>query len=338
LHLIIRLRQLKSFAPFRESGLTYPPRKAPDLDDFQPSGNRTDLPWRGKISPMLSGNPHAILLISCPDRKGLVARISDFVFKNSGNILHADEHIDDEVGLFLMRVEWDLAGFSLARDSIRTALEPLARELAFDWQLHFSDDRPRGAIFVSKYDHCLQDLLYRCRAGELAADFSLVISNHPDLRELVESHGLEFLVFSVTAETKSQQEEAVRAELQRRNVSLIVLARYMQILTENFVRHYPNRIINIHHSFLPAFAGSRPYHQAYRRGVKLIGATSHYVTAELDGGPIISQEAVRISHRDSVQDLIRKGRDLERVVLARAVRAHLEHRVLVYSNKTAVFD
>jgi formyltetrahydrofolate deformylase len=287
---------------------------------------------------MLTGSAHAILLISCPDRKGLVARISDFVFKNSGNILHADEHIDDEVGLFLMRIEWDLAGFNLARDSIRAALQPLARELAFDWQLHFTDERPPGAIFVSKYDHCLQDLLYRCRAGELAADFSLVVSNHPDLRDLVESHGLEFLVFPVTAETKSEQEEAVRAELERRKVSLIVLARYMQILTENFVRHYPNRIINIHHSFLPAFAGPRPYHQAHRRGVKLIGATSHYVTADLDGGPIISQDAVRISHRDSVQDLVRKGRDLERMVLARAVRAHLEHRVLVYGNKTAVFD
>ena len=288
--------------------------------------------------PMQPENAHAILLISCPDRKGLVARISDFVFKNQGNILHADEHIDDEVGLFLMRVEWDLAGFNLARDAIHSALDPLARELAFDWRLHFSDERPHGAIFVSKYDHCLQDLIYRCHAGELAADFSLVVSNHPDLRDLVESQGLEFLVFPVTPETKSSQEDAVRAELARRKINLIVLARYMQILTESFVRHYPNRIINIHHSFLPAFAGPRPYHQAYRRGVKLIGATSHYVTAELDAGPIISQDAVRISHRDSVHDLIRKGRDLERVVLARAVRAHLENRVLVYGNKTAVFD
>jgi formyltetrahydrofolate deformylase len=287
---------------------------------------------------MVWESPHAILLISCPDRKGLVARISDFVFKNNGNILHADEHIDDEEGLFLMRTEWDLAGFNLAREAIRAALQPLAQELTFDWQLHFSDERPRAAIFVSKYDHCLHDLLYRYRTGELAADLSLVVSNHPDLRASVESMGFECLVFPVTAETKSTQEEAVRAELERRNVSLVVLARYMQILTENFVRHYPNRIINIHHSFLPAFAGPRPYHQAYRRGVKLIGATSHYVTAELDGGPIISQAAVRISHRDSVQDLIRKGRDLERVVLAQAVRAHLEHRVLVYSNKTAVFD
>ncbi|HEX5413697.1 MAG TPA: formyltetrahydrofolate deformylase [Terriglobia bacterium] len=287
---------------------------------------------------MPSGTPHAILLISCPDRKGLVARISDFVFRNNGNILHADEHIDDEVGLFLMRIEWDLAGFKLARDAIQKALKPLAEELEFDWQLHFSDERPRAAIFVSKYDHCLQDLLYRCRAGELTADFSLVVSNHPDLRHLVEAQGIEYLVFPVTTENKSAQESAVRAELGRWQINLIVLARYMQILTEEFVRHYPNRVINIHHSFLPAFAGPRPYHQAYRRGVKLIGATSHYVTAELDGGPIICQDAVRISHRDSVEDLIRKGRDLERVVLAQAVRAHLEHRVLVYGNKTAVFD
>ena len=293
---------------------------------------------RGNINAMQSGSTHAILLISCPDRMGLVARISDFVFKNHGNILHADEHIDDEVGLFLMRIEWDLAGFSLARDAIQAAVQPLAQELAFDWRLHFSDERPRAAIFVSKYDHCLQDLLYRCQAGELAADFSLVVSNHPDLREQVESHGLEYLVFPVTAETKSDREKGIRAELERRQINLVVLARYMQILSEDFVRQYPNRIINIHHSFLPAFAGPRPYHQAYRRGVKLIGATSHYVTSDLDGGPIISQDAVRISHRDSVQDLVRKGRDLERVVLAQAVRAHLEHRVLVYGNKTAVFD
>lgn len=287
---------------------------------------------------MLPGNSNAILLISCPDRKGLVARVTDFIYRHSGNILHADEHIDDEARLFLMRVEWDMAGFNLAREEIQAAFQPLAGELALNWQLHFSNERPRGAIFVSKYDHCLQDLIYRSQAGELPADFSLVISNHSDLQDLAESHGLEFLVFPVTAETKSFQEESIRVELSRRHINLIVLARYMQILTENFVRHYPNSIINIHHSFLPAFAGPKPYHQAYRRGVKLIGATSHYVTAELDGGPIISQDAVRISHRDSVQDLIRKGRDLERVVLAQAVRAHLEHRVLVYGNKTAVFD
>ena len=288
--------------------------------------------------PVPPGNTNAILLISCPDRKGLVARVSDFIYHHNGNILHADEHIDDEARLFLMRVERDVTGFSLGREAIHAAFEALARELALDWQLHFSDERPRSAIFVSKYDHCLQDLLYRCRAGELAAEFPLVISNHPDLRGLAEGQGAEFLVFPVTPETRSAQEEAVRAELVRRKIDLLVLARYMQILTEDFVRHYPNRIINIHHSFLPAFAGPKPYQQAYRRGVKLIGATSHYVTAELDSGPIIAQDVVHISHRDSVEDLIRKGRDLEKLVLARAVRAHLEHHVLVYGTKTAVFD
>ncbi len=283
-------------------------------------------------------SPHAVLLISCPDRKGLVARISDFVFHHNGNILHADQHIDDEAGQFLMRVEWDLRGFDLDRGAIRTAFQPLAQELELDWKLQFTDELPRGAIFVSKYDHCLQDLLYRYRTGELAAEFPLVVSNHPDLRDPVERHGVEFMVFPVTQETKRTQEAAILAELERRKISLVVLARYMQILTEDFVRHYPNRIINIHHSFLPAFAGPKPYHQAYTRGVKIIGATSHYVTAELDDGPIISQDVVRISHRDSLQDLIRKGRDLEKIVLARAVRSHLEHRVLIYGKRTAVFD
>jgi formyltetrahydrofolate deformylase len=287
---------------------------------------------------MTTANVNAIFLISCPDRKGLVARISDFVFRHNGNILHADEHLDDEAGLFLMRLEWDLAGFDLSRDRIPGAFEPLARELELNWQLRFSDEVSRGAIFVSKYDHCLYDLLYRYRSGELRAEFPLVVSNHPDLRGVVEGFGLEYLVFPITKETKAAQEERILEELARQKIDFIVLARYMQILTENFVRHHPNRIINIHHSFLPAFAGPQPYHQAHRRGVKLIGATSHYVTPNLDSGPIIAQDVVRISHRDSIDDLIRKGRDLEKVVLARAVRAHLEHRVLVHGNKTAVFD
>lgn len=287
---------------------------------------------------MTTANANAIFLISCPDRKGLVARISDFVFRHNGNILHADEHLDDEAGLFLMRLEWDLAGFDLSRDRIPGAFEPLARELELNWQLRFSDEVSRGAIFVSKYDHCLYDLLYRYRSGELRAEFPLVVSNHPDLRGLVEGFGPEYLVFPITKETKAAQEERILEELARQKIDFIVLARYMQIVTENFVRHHPNRIINIHHSFLPAFAGPQPYHQAHRRGVKLIGATSHYVTPDLDSGPIIARNVVRISHRDSIDDLIRKGRDLEKVVLARAVRAHLEHRVLVHGNKTAVFD
>ncbi len=280
----------------------------------------------------------ATLLISCPDQKGLVARLTDFVFRNNGNILHSDEHIDEEAGLFLMRIEWDLKDFAFQREQIRGAFEPLAHELSLDWELHFSDEDRRGAIFVSKFDHCLYDLLFRHRAGELRADFSLVVSNHPDLRGLVEYFEIDYQVFPVTPETKPAQEAAILVELERRQIEFIVLARYMQILSADFVAHYPRRIINIHHSFLPAFAGPKPYHQAHRRGVKLIGATSHYVTAELDAGPIIAQDVVRVSHRDSVEDLIRKGRDLEKVVLAQAVRLHLENRVLVYGNKTVIFD
>ncbi len=280
----------------------------------------------------------AILLISAPDQKGLVARITDFVYRRNGNIMHSDEHIDEDAGLFLMRIEWDLNGFALPRQEIRSAFEPMAQELKLDWQLRFSDEIPKAAILVSKYDHCLYDVLFRHRAGELKVDFRVIISNHPDLRHLAEYFGIEFLVFPVTKETKAAQEELVLQELHRREIDFIVLARYMQILTENFIRPYKNRIINIHHSFLPAFVGSQPYHQAHRRGVKLVGATSHYVTADLDAGPIIEQDVMRVSHRDSVEDLIRKGRDLEKVVLARAVRLHLENRVLVYGNKTVVFD
>lgn len=280
----------------------------------------------------------AILLVSCPDRKGLVARISDFIFRNQGNILHADQHIDAEAGLLLMRVEWDMEGFSLAREQIAAAFTPLARELNLAWELRFSDQTPKTALFVSRYDHCLYDLLLRHRAGELRADFDVVISNHPDCRPIAESFGLEYRVFPISAETKLQQEARILEELAKRKIEFIVLARYMQVLSETFVGHYPTRIINIHHSFLPAFVGPKPYLQAYRRGVKLIGATAHYVTQELDNGPIIAQDVMRISHRDSAEDLARKGSDLEKMVLARAVRLHLENRVLLYGNKTAVFD
>jgi formyltetrahydrofolate deformylase len=280
----------------------------------------------------------AVLLISAPDQRGLVARITDFVFRHNGNILHSDEHIDEEAGLFLMRIEWDLENFRLARQEIRSVFEPLARELRLSWELRFSDELPKTAILVSKYDHCLYDILYRHRAGELRADIRVIISNHPDLRPLAEHAGIDYGVFPVTRETKAAQEEALIQELRARQIDFVILARYMQILSENFVGQFPNRMINIHHSFLPAFAGSQPYHQAHRRGVKLIGATSHFVTSDLDAGPIIEQDVVRVSHRDSVDDLIMKGRDLERVVLARAVRLHLENRVLVYGNKTVIFD
>lgn len=267
-----------------------------------------------------------------------MARISDFVYRHNGNILHADEHSDSEAGIFLMRVEWDLAGFDLPRERIASAFEPLARELNLNWELRFSDRAPKTAIFVSKQDHCLYDLLWRHRAGELRAKVEVVISNHSSCKPIVDYFGLPYCCFPITPENKLAQELQILDKLARCEIELIVLARYMQVLTDGFVARYPNRIINIHHSFLPAFMGPKPYHQAYQRGVKLIGATSHYVTAELDDGPIIAQEVISISHRDSVDDLIRKGKDLEKVVLGRAVRAHLENRVLVYAKKTVVFD
>jgi len=285
---------------------------------------------------MSPGN--AVLLISCPDRKGLVALISDFVYRHNGNILHADEHSDAEAGLFLMRVEWDLGGFDLAKERIARAFEPLARELDLRWELRLSDQVPKTAVLASKQDHCLYDLLLRHRAGELRAELAAVISNHPTCRPIAEYFGVPYLFFPITNENKLEQEARILEELAGRNVELIVLARYMQVLSDGFVDHYPNRIINIHHSFLPAFVGPKPYRQAYQRGVKLIGATAHYVTTQLDDGPIIAQDVIRISHRDSIEDLVRKGKDLEKLVLARAVRAHLENRVLVYGNKTVVFD
>ncbi len=287
---------------------------------------------------MPNSTASAVLLISSPDQKGLVARITDFVYRRNGNILHSDEHIDEEAGLFLMRIEWDLAGFALARQEIRPAFEPLAREFSLNWELRFTDEVPRSAILVSKVEHCLYDILFRHRSGELRADFRVIISNHPDLRHLAEYFGIEFVVLPVSQEPKAAHAALILEELRRREIEFIVLARYMQILSADFIAPYPNRIINIHHSFLPAFVGAQPYHQAHRRGVKLIGATSHYVTADLDAGPIIEQDVARVSHRDSVESLIRKGRDLEKVVLARAVRLHLENRVLVYGNKTVVFD
>ncbi len=286
----------------------------------------------------MQSDGNAVILISCPDRKGLVARLSDFIYRNNGNILHADQHIDEETGLFLMRVEWALKDFALPRERIRSAFAPLARELGLEWDLRFSDQAPKAALFVSKYEHCLYDLLLRHRAGELRGDFLLVISNHPDLRPVAEDFGIDYLVFPITKENKADQEARILEELARRQIGFVVLARYMQVLTEGFVSHFRNRIINIHHSFLPAFVGPQPYRQAYQRGVKLVGATAHYATADLDNGPIIAQDVIRISHRDSIEDLVRKGRDLEKVVLARAVGLHLDNRVLVFGNKTVVFD
>ena len=283
-------------------------------------------------------NVTAVLLLTCPDQKGLVASVSDFLYRNDGNIIHADQHTDAEEGIFLQRVEWELAGFQVPREEIGEAFRPIAERFGMTWRLHFSDYLSRIAVLVSKQAHCMYDLLARQRMGEFRAEIPLVISNHPDLRPVAQGFGTVYHHFPMTPETKAAQEEAIIETLEVQRIDLIVLARYMQILTDDLVAGYPGRIINIHHSFLPAFAGARPYHQAYERGVKVIGATAHYVTEELDQGPIIDQDVVRVSHRDSVADIIRKGRDLEKVVLARAVDLHLRNRIIVYGNKTVVFD
>jgi len=274
----------------------------------------------------------------CRDQKGLVWSISDFVYRHGGNILHADQHIDFETQQFFSRVEWDLEEFDLPRDAIGPAFQPLADSFGMQWELRFSEDKTRIAIFVSRLDHCLVDLLHRHSIGELQADVVAIISNHDELRPVARQHGIPYHVFPITAANKRAQEEKELSLLASVGADLIVLARYMQILTSEFVSRYPNRTINIHHSFLPAFAGANPYAQAHSRGVKIIGATSHYVTPAVDEGPIIEQEVVRISHRDTVADLVRKGRDLERMVLARAIRLHLGRRILPCGNKTVVFD
>ena len=280
----------------------------------------------------------ATLLINCPDRKGLVAAIADFLYRHDANILHADQHQDAENNLFLMRVEFDLASFAIGTDSFAEYFMPIAQRFDMHWQLKASPKRPRMAIMVSQYDHCLADLLHRHQSGELACNIPLIISNHRDTERLAEFYGIQFQYVAVSKETKAEAEARQFALFDEHEIDLIVLARYMQILSPEFVRRYPERIINIHHSFLPAFIGARPYHRAFERGVKLIGATSHYVTEVLDEGPIIEQDIDRISHRDQVEDLIQKGRDLERIVLSRAVRWHIENRILLYANKTVIFD
>ncbi len=280
----------------------------------------------------------ATLLINCPDRKGLVAAIAEFLYRHNANILHADQHQDAEQNLFLMRVEWDLADFNLSPDGFKTEFAETAKKFSMDWQLNLSSRKPRIAIFVSKYDHCLTDLLYRFHSGELDCEIPLIISNHPDTKRLADFYGVPFHVIEVNKDNKAEAEARQFALLDEHDIDLIVLARYMQVLSPTFVTRYPQRIINIHHSFLPAFVGARPYHRAFERGVKLIGATSHYVTEVLDEGPIIEQDIMRVSHRDQLEDLIQKGRDLEKVVLSRAVRWHVENRILLYSNKTVIFD
>jgi formyltetrahydrofolate deformylase len=281
----------------------------------------------------------AVLLISCPDQKGLVATVSDFIFRHGGNILHTDEHTDAESAWFLMRVEFDPIGFDLSLTEFARHFDPIADRLGMEWRLTQPGQRKRMVILVSKYDHCLVDLLYRHKIGELNCDIPLIISNHPDNQPIADFYGIPFEVVPVAKDDKDAAEQKQIDFIHEKKANLVVLARYMQVLSPRFVATFPGGIINIHHSFLPAFVGAKPYHQAFQRGVKLIGATSHYVTEVLDDGPIIEQDVVRISHRASVEDLIQKGRDLEKVVLSRAVRWHIDDRVLLYGNrKTVVFD
>lgn len=280
----------------------------------------------------------AILLVSCPDRKGIVARISRLIYEHGGNILHADQHQDNQSNVLFMRIEWEVNDFDLDEDGLRLLLTDIAKQFGMRWHLKYSEQQPALTLFVSRYQHCLVDILQRHQLGELKCRIPLIISNHPDARPVAEFFGIAYHEIPVTSADKVQGELLQFELLERHSIDVIVLARYMQVLSSNFVARYPERIINIHHSFLPAFIGPRPYHAAFTRGVKLIGATSHYVTDDLDEGPIIDQEVMRVSHRDQVEHLIQKGRDLERVVLARAVRWHLESRILCYGNKTVVFD
>ena len=287
---------------------------------------------------MPSAADTATLLVHCPDRRGIVAALAQLLYGHGANILDADQHTDPIAGQFFQRVRFDVAELHTDRHALEQAIRETAERFDMRWRIAWSDRRKRVALFVSRYDHCLQDLLWRHRAGELRCDLALVVSNHPDLEGVAAHYGVPFRVFPIQKETKAEQERRELELLRAEGVDLVVLARYMQVLSASFIEHYPGRIINIHHSFLPAFMGGRPYHQAAERGVKLIGATAHYATTDLDEGPIIEQDVIRTSHRDLVDDLVRKGRDVERAVLARAVRWHLEDRILVYGNKTVVFE
>ena len=280
----------------------------------------------------------AVLLVSCPDRKGLVATVSDYIYKHGGNILHTDEHTDADSSWFLLRIEFDLSTFDVPLADVHKSFGPIAELFHMDWRLADSATRPRMAIMVSRYDHCLVDLLYRHKIGELRCEIPLIISNHPDNQPTADFYGIPFFHVPVEKDKKREAEQRQTALIRDHQIDFTVLARYMQVLSNEFVATFLRRIINIHHSFLPAFVGAKPYHQAFERGVKLIGATAHYVTEVLDDGPIIEQDVVRISHRDSVDDLLQKGRDLEKVVLSRGVRWHIENRVLLYGNKTVVFQ
>lgn len=280
-----------------------------------------------------------ILIVSCPDQKGLVSSVTTFILENNGNIIGLEQHVDPRENHFFMRVEWDLADFQIPADQFDARFEAtLGKALAMSWSFYLSNESPRMAIFVSKHSHCLYDILSRYQAGEWQVTIPLIISNHPDLEGVAKTAGIDFHLVPITKANKPKQEAVELALLKKYRIEFVVLARYMQILSDDFTRHYPHRIINIHHSFLPAFPGAKPYHSAYERGVKIIGVTSHYVTAELDGGPIIEQDVVPVSHTDLVEDYVRKGRDLEKVVLARAIWRHLNRKILVFKNRTLLFS
>lgn len=279
-----------------------------------------------------------VLHFLCSDQRGLVSRISTFIHKNNGNIISLNEFVDSETNTFFLRVAWDMTGFKLDKSSFKNQFSVLADSFRASWEIFYPDEMQRIALFVSKYDHCLRDILWRQGMGEFNVEIPLIISNHPDLKHIGERYDIPFQVFQISKENKAEIEKQELEILKHNKINAIVLARYMQILSPEFVNHYPNRIINIHHSFLPAFVGGNPYRQAFERGVKIIGATSHYVTSDLDQGPIIAQGTSDITHRDNVKELIRKGRDLERLVLAKALKLHSEHRVLVHGHKTVVFE
>ena len=281
----------------------------------------------------------AKLLLHCPDKPGILAEVTDFITVNKGNIIYLDQYVDHVENIFFMRIEWELKDFLVPQEKIEDYFRTLyGQKYEMDFRLYFSDVKPRMAIFVSKLSHCLFDMLARYTAGECNVEIPLIISNHPDLQHVAERFGIPFYLFPITKETKEEQERKEMELLAKHKITFIVLARYMQVISEQMINAYPNKIINIHHSFLPAFVGAKPYHAAFQRGVKIIGATSHYVTTELDAGPIIEQDVVRITHKDSIEDLVNKGKDLEKIVLSRAVQKHIERKVLAYKNKTVIFS
>ena len=281
------------------------------------------------------------MLLHCPDQQGIISEVTKFITDNKGNIVYLDQYVDHQDGRFFMRIEWELESFLIPRDKISEYINTLyAQRYDMTFSLYFSDTRPRMAIFVSKMSHCLFDLLARYKSGEWDVDIPCIISNHEDMKEVAEQFGIPYYVWSINKDhsNKKEVEEAEMRLLEEKGVTFIVLARYMQIISDQMISRYPHHIINIHHSFLPAFIGAKPYHQAWERGVKIIGATSHYVTSDLDAGPIIEQDVVRISHKDTPESLVLKGRDLEKIVLSRAVSKHIERKILTYNNKTIIFS